>query len=283
MRFGGGGRRSGNVTDKRGMGGGAMAGGGIGAVVIALIVMFMGGDPGTVLQQAPVEQAPPGSTPGAPPSDSLGLFVDRTLASTEDVWNQVYPAATGQQYREPELVLFSGAERTACGMGQSAMGPFYCPLDQQVYIDLSFYEELESRLGAGGDFAQAYVIAHEVGHHVQNLMGTSDEVHNAQQRLSKSEGNKMSVRLELQADCYAGLWGYHATRSGGVILDPGDIDEALNAASAIGDDRLQKQSQGRVVPESFTHGTSEQRARWFRRGFETGDMRQCDTFNTAQL
>ncbi|HLL45222.1 MAG TPA: neutral zinc metallopeptidase [Longimicrobiaceae bacterium] len=283
MRFGGGGRRSGNVTDRRGMGGGAMAGGGIGAVVIALIVMFMGGDPGAVLQQAPAEQAPPGSAPGAPPSDSLGLFVDKVLASTEDVWNQVFPAATGQQYREPELVLFSGATGTACGTGQSAMGPFYCPPDQSVYIDLSFYRDMKTKLGAPGDFAQAYVIAHEVGHHVQNQLGTSDEVHNAQQRLSKAEGNAMSVRLELQADCYAGLWGYHATRSGAVVLDPGDIDEALNAASAIGDDRLQQQSQGRVVPESFTHGTSEQRARWFRRGFETGDMRQCDTFKAPRL
>jgi len=282
MRFTGN-KRSGNVTDRRGMGGGAMAGGGIGAVVIALIVMLMGGDPGAVLQQAPVEQAPPGSAPGAPPSDSLGLFVDQTLASTQDVWKQVYPQATGQQYREPELVLFSGTTGTACGTGQSAMGPFYCPPDQSVYIDLSFYRDLKSQLGAPGDFAQAYVIAHEVGHHVQNLMGTSDEVHNAQQRLSKAEGNEMSVRLELQADCYAGVWGYHAPRVSEVVLDPGDVDEALNAASAIGDDRLQKQSQGRVVPESFTHGTSEQRARWFRRGFESGDMRQCDTFNTARL
>ena len=282
MRFTGN-KRSGNVTDRRGMGGGAMAGGGIGAVVIALIVMFMGGDPGAVLQQAPAEQAPPGSAPGTPPSDSLGLFVDQTLASTEDVWKQVFPQATGQQYREPELVLFSGATGTACGTGQSAMGPFYCPPDQSVYIDLSFYRDLKSQLGAPGDFAQAYVIAHEVGHHVQHLMGTSDEVHNAQQRLGKAEGNEMSVRLELQADCYAGVWGYHAPRVSEVVLDPGDVDEALNAASAIGDDRLQKQSQGRVVPESFTHGTSEQRARWFRRGFETGDMRQCDTFNTARL
>jgi predicted metalloprotease len=283
MRFGGGGRRSGNVTDKRGMGGGAMAGGGIGAVVIALIVMFMGGDPGAVLQTGPAEQAPPGSTPGAPPSDSMGLFVDKVLATTEDVWNKVYPQATGQQYREPELVIFSRMENTACGMGQAAMGPFYCPPNQSVYIDLSFYRDMKTQLGAPGDFAQAYVIAHEVGHHVQNLMGTSDEVHNAQQRLSKSEGNEMSVRLELQADCYAGVWGYHASRSGSVVLDPGDLDEALNAASAIGDDRLQQQSQGRVVPESFTHGSSEQRVRWFRRGFESGDMRQCDTFNTARL
>ncbi len=282
MRFTGN-KRSGNVTDRRGMGGGAMAGGGIGAVVIALIVMFMGGDPGAVLQQAPAEQAPPGSAPGTPPADSMGVFVDKTLASTEDVWKQVFPQATGQQYREPELVLFSGATGTACGTGQSAMGPFYCPPDQSVYIDLSFYRDLKSQLGAPGDFAQAYVIAHEVGHHVQNLLGTSDEVHNAQQRLGKAEGNEMSVRLELQADCYAGVWGYHAPRMSEVVLDPGDIDEALNAASAIGDDRLQKQSQGRVVPESFTHGTSEQRARWFRRGFETGDMRQCDTFNTTRL
>ena len=283
MRFGGGGRRSGNVSDRRGMSGGAIAGGGIGTVVIALIVMLMGGDPGAVLQTGPAEQAPPGSAPGTPPADSLGEFVDRTLATTEDVWNQVLPQATGQQYREPELVLFSGATPTACGTGQAAMGPFYCPPDQSVYIDLSFYRDLKGQLGAPGDFAQAYVIAHEVGHHVQNLLGTSDQVHAAQQRLSRAEGNAMSVRLELQADCYAGVWGYHATRSGAIVLDPGDIEEALNAASAIGDDRLQQQSQGRVVPESFTHGSSEQRVRWFRRGFETGDMRRCDTFNASRL
>ncbi|MEW5928002.1 MAG: neutral zinc metallopeptidase [Gemmatimonadota bacterium] len=283
MRFGGGGRRSGNVTDRRGMSGGAIAGGGIGTVVIALIVMLMGGDPGAVLQTGPAEQAPPGSAPGTPPADSMGLFVDKTLATTEDVWNQVLPQATGQQYREPELVLFSGATPTACGTGQSAMGPFYCPPDQSVYIDLSFYRDLKGQLGAPGDFAQAYVIAHEVGHHVQNLLGTSDQVHAAQQRLSRAEGNAMSVRLELQADCYAGVWGYHASRSGSVVLDPGDVEEALTAASAIGDDRLQRQSQGRVVPESFTHGSSEQRVRWFRRGFDTGDMRQCDTFNASRL
>jgi predicted metalloprotease len=278
-----GGRRSGNLQDRRGMGGGAIAGGGIGAVVIALIAMFMGVDPGAVLQTGPAEAPPPGSQPGAPPTDSMGVFVDYVLANTEDVWNQVLPQAMGQQYQEPQLVLFSGMTPTACGTGQSAMGPFYCPLDNSVYIDLSFYRDLRSQLGAPGDFAQAYVIAHEVGHHVQNLLGISDQVHQAQQRLSRAEGNAMSVRLELQADCFAGVWGHHAPRTGQVELEEGDIEEALTAASAIGDDRLQQQGQGQVVPESFTHGTSEQRVRWFRQGFRTGDPRQCDTFNAARL
>ncbi|HEV2150221.1 MAG TPA: neutral zinc metallopeptidase [Longimicrobiaceae bacterium] len=278
-----GGRRSGNLQDRRGMRGGAIAGGGIGAVVIALIAVFMGVDPGAVLQTGPAEAPPPGARPGVAPTDSMGQFVDYVLANTEDVWNQVLPQATGREYREPQLVLFSGATPTACGTGQSAMGPFYCPLDNSVYIDLSFYRDLRSQLGAPGDFAQAYVIAHEVGHHVQNLLGISDRVHQARQGLGRAEGNELSVRLELQADCFAGVWGHHAPRTGQVVLEEGDIEEALTAASAIGDDRLQQQGQGQVVPESFTHGTSEQRVRWFRRGFESGDPRTCDTFEAARL
>jgi len=278
-----GGRRSGNLEDRRGMGGGAVVGGGIGAVVIALVAMFLGVDPGTVLQTGPAEGAPGGGPSGAPPADSLGEFVDRVLANTEDVWNAVLPQAAGQPYEEPRLVLFSGATRTACGLGQSAMGPFYCPPDRSVYIDLSFYRDLRTRLGAPGDFAQAYVIAHEVGHHIQNLLGISGQVQAAQQSMGRTEANELSVRLELQADCLAGVWGYHAPRTGQVVLEDGDVEEALGAASAIGDDRLQQQGQGRVVPESFTHGTSEQRVRWFRRGFESGDVRACDTFDAARL
>ncbi len=279
-----GGKRSGNVEDRRGMGPG-LVGGGIGTVVIALIVMLMGGDPGAVLQNQPqAGGAPSNGQPGGAPTDSMGLFVDQVLATTQDVWQTVLPQAMGQQYEAPRLVIFDGgATQTGCGTGQSAMGPFYCPTDKSVYIDLSFYRDLREQLNAPGDFAQAYVIAHEVGHHVQNLLGTSGQVHNAQQRLSQEEGNALSVRLELQADCYAGVWGNHAPKTGQVELEPGDAEEALGAASAIGDDRLQKQSQGRVNPESFTHGTSEQRMRWFQRGFQSGDPRQCDTFNTTRL
>ena len=275
-----GGRGSSNVEDRRGMGPG-LVGGGIGTVVIALIVMLMGGDPGAVLQNQPA--APPqGRT--TPANDSMSVFVTRVLKTTEDTWRTVLPQAAGQQYEDPRLVIFDGGTTpTACGLGQSAMGPFYCPPDKSVYIDLSFYRDLREQLGAPGDFAQAYVIAHEVGHHVQNLLGTSSQVHDAQQRLSQEEGNALSVRLELQADCYAGVWGNHLPRTGGFVLEAGDVEEALTAAAAIGDDRLQKQSQGRVSPESFTHGTSEQRMRWFQRGFRSGDPRQCDTFNTTNL
>jgi predicted metalloprotease len=212
----------------------------------------------------------------------MATFVAKVLGSTETTWQTVFSEA-GRRYREPKLVLFTGATPTACGTGKSAMGPFYCPADQKVYIDLAFYRDLRERFHAPGEFAQAYVIAHEVGHHVQNLLGISDKVHSAQQRSgNKAAANELSVRLELQADCFAGVWGHRAD-SMQKILEPGETEQALTAASAIGDDRLQRQTQGQIVPESFTHGTSEQRVRWFKRGMESGDVRQCDTFNAASL
>jgi predicted metalloprotease len=275
------GRRSGNVIDARGRGL-PIAGGGIGMAVLALVVYLMGGDPTVVLnnaqQQAPPAQAnapAPGQPGGA--QDQMSQFVSVVLADTEDTWNAVFRQKYGRDYEEPKLVLFSGAVESACGMAQSAMGPFYCPSDQRVYIDLSFYRELKERFGAGGDFAQAYVIAHEVGHHVQNLLGLSDKVHNAQLRADKATANGLSVRLELQADCYAGVWGHHAQRARN-ILEQGDLEEALNAAAAIGDDKIQKASRGYVVPESFTHGSSAQRQQWFKRGFDSGQLESCDTF-----
>lgn len=275
-----GGRRSSNVQDRRGMGGMA-AGGGIGAVVIALIAMFFGVDPGAVLEQSPQAGVPAAQTdPNAPP-DAGRLFVDRTLASTEDAWREIF-REQGAEYQEPGLVLFEGGTTTGCGYGQSAMGPFYCPLDRQVYIDLAFFRDLQTQLGGGGDFAQAYVIAHEVGHHVQTITGVSERVRAMSARLGQAEANELSVRQELQADCYAGLWARHAEGKT-IQLEAGDVEEALNTAAAIGDDRLQQQSGGRVAPESFTHGTSEQRVRWFRRGLETGDVNACDTFSTSQI
>jgi len=216
--------------------------------------------------------------PGAPAQDQMSQFVSVVLADTEDTWSAIFKQKFGRDYEDPKLVLFTGAVQSACGIAQSAMGPFYCPNDQAVYIDLAFYRELKDRFGAPGDFAQAYVIAHEVGHHVQNLIGTADKVRAAQERSDKAGGNALSVGLELQADCYAGVWGYHAQRARN-ILEPGDIDEALNAASAIGDDKLQKATRGYVVPESFTHGSSAQRQQWFRRGFESGNLDACDTFS----
>ena len=283
MRWSGG-RGSGNIEDRRGMGPG-MVGGGIGVVVLALVSALLGVDL-TGLAPSGGGSQPQGGPP--PEGDAQSQAVDRVLESTEVVWTQIFQQL-GQQYQEPTLVLFSGATSSACGLGQAAMGPFYCPPDQQVYIDLSFYEDLERQLGAPGDFAQAYVIAHEVGHHVQNLLGISGQVSRAQRNAgSQEEANQLSVMLELQADCFAGVWGYHAQRQQGpgtitLTLDPGDADEALTAASAIGDDRLQQQSQGRVVPESFTHGTSEQRMRWFQAGFQTGDVNRCDTFQARSL
>lgn len=278
-----GGRRSSNVEDRRGMGPG-MVGGGLGAVVLALVGLFLGVDLG------PIAGGGGGGAPqapaGAPPAeDERAQFVSTILASTEDTWSAIF-ARNGQDYAEPRLELFSGATQSGCGFAQSAVGPFYCPLDQKVYIDLQFYDDLRTQLGAPGDVAQAYVIAHEVGHHVQNLTGVSDEVHQARQRASEAEGNALSVRLELQADCYAGIWANHMERTsqGQVGLEsPAEIREALDAASAIGDDRLQQRSQGHVVPESFTHGSSAQRVRWFQRGFETGDPAQCNTFDAASI
>jgi hypothetical protein len=253
-----------------------------GLLVIMALTWLMGGNPLEILQllgggaeTVSVDQPSPGGVEG-PPSDELGQFAAVVLADTEDTWRALFEQMGGQ-YREPTLVLFTGAVESACGFGSAASGPFYCPPDGQVYIDLSFFDELERRFGAPGDFAQAYVIAHEVGHHVQNLMGISSEVQQRQRAArSQTDVNELSVALELQADCFAGVWGHHANRSG--LLEPGDLEEGMNAAAAIGDDRLQAQTQGRVVPESFTHGSSEQRVSWFARGAEAGDPDACSTF-----
>ena len=275
-------RPSSNVEDRRGMG---MVGGGlgVGGIVIALVAYFLGFDPAVVTQVA--EQVTQGGAPArqgtlGTPSDETGKFVAKVLGSTEDVWGAIFKQS-GAQYRAPTLVLYERQVGSACGMGQSAMGPFYCPGDQKLYLDLSFFRDLQARFRAPGDFARAYVIAHEVGHHVQKLTGAFGKLEAARGRASSAEFNRMSVRMELQADCYAGVWGHHAGAA--IKLDTGDIAEALNAATAIGDDRLQKQSQGRVVPESFTHGTSEQRVRWFKRGMDTGRPKDCDTFAAASL
>lgn len=279
-------RQSSNVEDRRGMRVSRGVGiGGVGGIVLGLLALYFTKDPTMLLQSitnsgATTEQSAGPYQESAAEAESSGL-IRATLASTEDVWGQLFTQA-GSQYQQPTLVLFSGTVSSACGTAQAAMGPFYCPGDQQVYIDLSFYDELSQRFGAPGDFAQAYVIAHEVGHHIQNLLGTSTKVQQAQQRLSEAEGNAMSVRLELQADCYSGVWAYHANQNR-QILEPGDTEEALNAAQAIGDDRLQKQATGQVVPDSFTHGSSEQRMRWFKRGIDSGDVQQCDTFNARSL
>jgi predicted metalloprotease len=290
-------RESENVEDARDGGGGGFGGGGgsfiggrgigVGTVVIALIGGWIFGiNPLTVLSilsggdgPAPSVQQAPAHKP--PAEDSMARFVSMVLADTEDVWREQFQAA-GSTYREPKLRLYSGREVTACGTGEAAMGPFYCPGDEKVYIDLSFYEVMRKRLGAPGDFAQAYVIAHEVGHHVQHLLGISDKVEQARQRSSKQAGNALSVRLELQADCFAGVWAHHAQRAR-QILEQGDVEEALNAASQIGDDTLQRKARGEVVPESFTHGTSAQRERWFMTGLKTGSVKACDTFNTRNL
>jgi len=281
------GRRSDNVVDARGRGL-PIVGGGIGMAVLALVVYLMGGDPTVVLngggqgQPVPRDAGAPSNAggPGAPAQDQMSQFVSVVLADTEDTWSAIFKQKFGRDYEDPKLVLFTGAVRSACGLAQSAMGPFYCPNDQAVYIDLAFYRELKDRFGAPGDFAQAYVIAHEVGHHVQNLLGISDKVRAAQERSDKAGANALSVDLELQADCYAGVWGNHAQRARN-ILEPGDVDEALNAASAIGDDKIQKATRGYVVPESFTHGSSAQRQQWFRKGFESGRLEACDTFSRS--
>jgi len=257
---------------------GGRLGGGLGGIVIILVALYFGIDPRPLLQVVNTVQPPQSGTELQvdPQNDALAEFVSVVLADTEITWNQLFSEA-GRQYKEPRLVLFSGATQSACGTGQAAMGPFYCPADQQVYIDLSFYKDLRDRFRAPGDFAQAYVIAHEVGHHVQNLLGVSGQVQQMRRQMSAAEGNALSVRLELQADCFAGVWAHQADKTRNV-LETGDIEEGLNAASAIGDDRLQQQSQGRVSPDSFTHGTSAQRVRWFRMGFDSGDTSACDTF-----
>ena len=278
------GRRSTNVEDRRGMRVSApVVGGGIGAVILSLIVALLGGDPSVILEQvSPPEDRPSAESPqttGSPAQDQMGDFVSVVLADTEDTWHDLF-RQNGETYVEPSLVLYSNAVESACGFARSAMGPFYCPRDQKVYIDLSFYQDLKSRYRAPGDFAQAYVIAHEVGHHVQNLTGISDKVRGLQSQVDRVQANQLSVRLELQADCFAGVWAHHAQRSR-QVLEQGDIEEALNAASSIGDDRLQSQARGYVVPESFTHGSSAQRVSWFKRGIQTGAPEQCNTFAVA--
>ncbi|HZM90175.1 MAG TPA: neutral zinc metallopeptidase [Blastocatellia bacterium] len=275
-------RQSGNVEDRRGIGrGGGMAIGGLGGLVLLVLALLFGVDPSQLLEQVP-QNDPNSGAPRAtnPAEEELKKFTETVLADTEDVWNEVF-RQMGTRYQEPKLVLFTDQVRSGCGIAGAAVGPFYCPPDQKAYIDLAFYNDLKSRFKAPGDFAQAYVIAHEIGHHVQNLLGTMEKVNSAQQRVSKADANKLSVMLELQADFLAGVWAHHAQLKG--VLESGDIEEALGAASAIGDDRIQRQQQGYVVPDSFTHGTSEQRIRWFKKGFETGDIRQGDTFNARIL
>ncbi|MGB3299611.1 MAG: neutral zinc metallopeptidase [Phormidesmis sp.] len=282
------GRRSQNVQDRRGMSGGGgysrgggssmvVGGGGLGMVVVAIVIALLGGDPTVVLDSAmPPAQNPAGGQyqTTSPEDNEKADFVYVVLASTEDTWNRIFPREFGGNYREPKLVLFTGEVNSACGYAQAAVGPFYCPGDQKVYIDLSFYQALQYNLGAPGDFAQAYVIAHEVGHHVQNLLGISDQVRAEQRRVNTTQANQLSVRQELQADCLAGVWA-NDNRD---VLEEGDIEEAVNAASQIGDDNLQKQQRGYVTPDSFTHGSSAQRVKWFKQGFSSGDVDSCDTF-----
>ncbi|MBE9207434.1 neutral zinc metallopeptidase [Nostoc sp. LEGE 06077] len=275
------GRRSTNVEDQRGRGVSVpLVGGGIGALLLSLVVALLGGDPRVILEQnnAPSDR-PVTESPRTPAQDQMADFVSVVLADTEDTWSEIFQQS-GERYVEPKLVLYSDAVESACGFARSAVGPFYCPQDQKVYIDLSFYRDLKNRYQAPGDFAQAYVVAHEVGHHVQNLLGISDQVRSRQQQADEVAANQLSVRLELQADCFAGVWANHAERSR-QILETGDVEEALNAASSIGDDRLQEQARGYVVPESFTHGSSAQRVRWFKQGIKTGDLQQCNTFKAA--
>jgi len=275
-------RQSTNVDDRRGVSGGAVAGGGVIGLIIYLVYSFLGGDvdPSQIPQLSPTNQTEMSPEEKAA-DDERAQFVKVVLAETEDVWNKIFQD-NGAQYREPTLVLFRDGVESACGMASSASGPFYCPGDEKVYIDLSFYEDLQNKLNAPGDFAMAYVIAHEVGHHVQKIMGTSDKMANIRQQVSETEYNRYSVMLELQADFYAGVWAHYEQKMKD-ILQPGDIEEALNAANQIGDDHLQKQSQGRVVPDAFTHGTSAQRMYWFKKGYETGDISQGDTFNDPGL
>ena len=286
------GRRSQNVEDRRGagvgLGGGGIRLGGGSLIVLVLAAWLFGINPLQILSllvgsggtlEAPAPE--PGPVAAGAPQDEGADFVSAVLADTEDTWGELFSRA-GESYEQPSLVLFSGVVRSACGMAQAAMGPFYCPRDRKVYIDLDFYRDLRDRFGAPGDFAQAYVIAHEVGHHVQTLLGVSQQVADAQQRLSQPEGNALSVRLELQADCYAGVWAHHADRAR-QVLEQGDVEEGLAAAAAIGDDRIQQQTQGTVVPESFTHGSSQQRVEWFRRGLERGELERCDTFQQGRV
>lgn len=276
-------RESDNVQDERRSGGGRIAiGGGIGGVVLVVAYLLLGGDPQALIESQQQSQlSQPRQIEGDAPRDEASKFIAVVLADTEDAWNEIF-RQMGRPYEEPKLVLFANQTRSGCGFASGASGPFYCPEDRRVYIDLAFYRELRDRFGAPGDFAQAYVIAHEVGHHVQNLLGISDRVHAARGRVSEAEYNQLSVRLELQADFFAGVWARHADRVKHVV-EAGDIEEAMRAASVVGDDNLQRRSRGYVVPESFTHGTSEQRVRWFRKGYDTGDLRQGDTFTAREL
>lgn len=280
------GRRSSNIEDRRGIRlSRSVKGGGIGMLLLVIVAMYFGVDPSIVLQQG-TEMGGGSSIQTIPIQPSTGDneladFVSVVLADTEDTWESLFNQMGGV-YEKPNLVLFSGMVESACGYAQAAIGPFYCPGDRKVYIDLSFYRDLKNKMHAPGDFAQAYVISHEVGHHVQNLLGISDKVHAMRHRLSQKEYNKLSVKLELQADCFSGIWAHHAQKMRN-ILEPGDVEEALNAASMIGDDRLQKQTLGYVTPDSFTHGTSAQRVTWFNRGFQTGNINTCNTFKAQDL
>jgi predicted metalloprotease len=277
------GRRSDNIEDRRGIRvSPGIAGGGLGLIVLLLLALFFGIDPSLLMQGASTQvsvPAPSTQANGEPASDPMGEFVSVVLADTEDTWNALFREG-GADYREPALVLFSGAVQSACGFAEAAVGPFYCPADEKLYIDLAFYRDLKERFAAPGDFAQAYVIAHEVGHHVQHLLGISERVRQQQQRGSQAQANALSVRLELQADCLAGIWAHHANRSR-QVLEQGDVEEGLNAASQIGDDRMQMRGRGYVAPESFTHGSGEQRVHWFRVGLQSGDLAQCNTFQTG--
>jgi len=278
-------RKSDNVEDRRGISGRGLAvGGGLGGLIIVALFLLLGGNPEEISQSlqtgAPASTAEGGRTLSEKDKE-MGEFVSVILADTEDVWRTVF-SGSGQTYREPQLVLFSDQVQSACGYAGASTGPFYCPGDEKVYLDLSFFDEMQRELGAPGDFALGYVIAHEVGHHVQNLLGIMDQVMSRRGRVSEREFNELQVRLELQADFLAGVWAHHAREAVG-YLEPGDIEEGLNAASAVGDDRIQRRSQGYVVPDAFTHGTSEQRVRWFKKGLETGDFNQGDTFNASIL
>ena len=282
------GRRSKNVVDRQGSGRGrSIAGGGIGTIVLILVALYFGVDPSFLIDgmreaSVPASRSESGSRPGDLANDPMVDMISVVIADTEEVWSQIF-SDLGRRYEEPRLIIFDGTTPSACGLGQAAMGPFYCPADKNAYIDLSFYRDLQQRFDAPGDFAQAYVIAHEIGHHVQNLLGISDEVHRIRRQSGEVESNQLSVRLELQADCFAGVWANRTARGTNIVLERGDIEEALKAASAIGDDRLQKQSTGRVAPDSFTHGSSAQRVKWFRTGFENGSPDGCDTFSANSI
>ena len=277
------GRRSTNIEDRRGArparGGAALGGGGL--LIIIVLALLFGVDPSTLLND-PALQPPPAHQTSAPVNDEASQYLAVMLATTEDTWSQIF-ARAGERYQEPTLVLFSGATQSGCGFANAAIGPFYCPADRKLYLDTEFFADLQTKLGAEGDFAQAYVVAHEVGHHVQTLLGTSSQVRKLQARATKAEANALSVRMELQADCYAGVWAHYSNDWSNVRLEAGDLREAMGAAAAVGDDRLQKRSQGYVVPESFTHGTSDQRMRWFETGYKSGAPQSCDTFSARAL